>query len=122
MKLATSLLVLCLSFVAPLPTFAGQEKTDSPIATPLTEVEQLKLERAALLQQVEGLVREVAQWRQMFANASSRLGEFEVAVQQEQNKAYTDSVVKAIEAARPGFTFDPKSGSFTPKAGTPKQE
>lgn len=120
MKQLIATLALCLS--AAVPAFA-QDKAQSPAAPApveapaLTEVERLKMDRAALLQQVESLVKEVAQWRQMFAQAASRLGEFEVAVQQEQNKAYLDGVIKEIEASRPGFSFDPKSGSFTPKEG-----
>lgn len=116
MKLATGLLVLSLSVAGPIPAFAGQEKSDSPTqAAPLTEVEKLKLERAALLAQVEGLVKEVAQWRQMFAQAAQRLGEFEVHTQSESNKAYLDSLIKEIESSRPGFSFDPKTGEFKPK-------
>jgi hypothetical protein len=109
-RLALALVVVGV-LLSPGAIYAQELKQPSP----LTEVEKLKLERAVLLQRIDGLTKEVAQWRQLFAQASSRLGEFEAAVQQEQTKTYQESVIKDIESARPGFTFNPQDGTFKPK-------
>jgi hypothetical protein len=103
MKLLTTALLV---FGLATPLFAQQ---------PLTSEEKLKLEKVALLQQIELLTKEVAQWRQLFAQTSLRLGEFEAAVSREQTRAALEGVVKEIEATRPGFEFDPQTGQFKPK-------
>lgn len=87
----------------------------APAVAPLTEVEQLKLERAALIGQLAAAAKEVAQWRQLFANASQALGGFESKAAEDQAKQAGAAVIQELEAARPGFSFDVQTGTFKPK-------
>lgn len=109
-------LLLLLILLAPTVAGAQTQKPNSPSSPvpPLSEVEQLKIDKAELVAAIAALTRDVAQWRTLFAQASDALGKKEAAEQDAASKTFIDTVVKELEAARPGYKFDPQTKSFTP--------
>jgi hypothetical protein len=76
---------------------------------PLTELESLKLEKAQLLDIIEQQMGQIAELTQ-------KVQKYELLIQGAGNKQYRDTLIKEIEAQRPGFTLDPAKGTFSPKA------
>lgn len=93
------------------PTFA-QTPTDP---APLTEIEKLKLENLALTFRMNEMTKEIGQWRTVAAQCLVPLSQYESKAGDEQAKANLDKLVAEVEAARPGFTFNPQTGAFTKK-------
>lgn len=90
----------------------AQTVADGAVAPPLTEVEQLKLDRVIMLQEVSKLLDELAKTRQLYIDAISKVSGFEKNTQDQYNSQYWATVLKGLEDARPGFKFDPKAGKF----------
>jgi hypothetical protein len=80
----------------------------------LTELERYKLERLALLQQIDALTKELSGWQQLYAGTAKKLADLDLQVQKKNFDENLKAVVEGIEAARPGFKFDPASGKFIP--------
>lgn len=103
-----ALLVLGVALAAPVAAQAQEP-------APLTPVERLELQNAALRATLQQQAQEALHWFQAYAQAMERLKQLELQVQRERDAEQLKALVAAIEAARPGFTLDLTDGTFQPK-------
>lgn len=80
----------------------------------LSEVEQLRVEKAQLLATIASLTADRALWRVNFAQCSELLGRKEAEAATSAANAFTHLLLNEIEWAHPGFTLDPK-GMLIPR-------
>jgi hypothetical protein len=112
-------LAFVLSLLVPSLAFA-QDPGPAPQAAPFTDTERAKFSRLQLLGEIERLQKEVVIWRQMALEALVKLGPYETAQTQKEHRQELLGLVEEFEKARPGFTFDLKTGMFIPKVDAPK--
>lgn len=89
---------------------------------PLSPLETLTYENTALKAQLADALAREAALKAEIGTCFARLGPLE----QQQNRAALDADIAQMKAdfeqARPGFTFDPATKTFTPAPPAPKPE
>lgn len=116
MSVITAMVIITAMFVA--PTYAQatlkapETVTTTSSPTPqLTEVDQMRLE-------IVNLKFKLAQTQSQWSSCIAEKGPLQDQANQTTLNKEVQSVVEAINAAHPGFTFDPNSGQFAKKDDT----
>lgn len=110
-------LILTLSLLVPTVALAQEApKVEPPTNGAITFPESAKehLTRLDILIQMESLIQEVNQWRQMYAQMSQRVTELEITMQRSLNQQFVKQIVQEVETANPGFTLDLKTRQIVP--------
>ena len=96
-------IALCVCWLALVPSVAGaQSKSDEK----LSEIEQLKVEKAFLLSQVAELSKDRAAWRLQYSDCVAKFGKVEAGQSQGQAQGFGDSLVAEIESSHKGYTLN----------------
>jgi hypothetical protein len=82
---------------------------------PLSELEALKIENLNLKGQITDLLKTNSDLQAAVGRCQAALGPMQLSQNRDALHAERDKLKAAMEAARPGYTWDPQTGVFTPK-------
>lgn len=90
----------------------AQDRPVDGMAT-LTDIDTLRIENRDLKRQLVASMAEAAQWQQAYGTCAGVKGQLEKAQNDAALAREDAALVKAIEAAHPGFLWDLKTRAFT---------